>query len=411
MEIHELESCLVFIPLSTKRNKTLDQYSIEQWQLIIFTMMKNPNVGVAWLDCAARVIIYAANYLDFDGNPCVGGRQRFIRDIALLIKEWGREVVVVQKANSSFEKLCPVGITVIGIKANISAKGDVLFARRAARFAQPGDVFLYASGEDAWPFFADNSKSIQHGIWWDGPQNLRIRVVQRIRALGMMRSVRSVLCVDTNFINWLRCLGSEGYALANKCEYVPNYADLSKVSVSERDVNDRLAIISARRYELKRGADLLMDALGILKSTGLDFEAHFSTAGGVDELTRRARQIGLDEQVSVSEDSMDEVLSRYRDFHVAVVPTLWSEGTSLACVEAIAAGLAVVCTPVGGLGNLVFPGFNGNVVPPTAERIAEALYQCSDKVALASMRAGSLSMRDSLGMDQWKKTVLSWLTR
>ena len=372
--------------------------------------MRSPSSGsLEWRDCASRVLIHSTDYLGFDGKYSIGGRQRYIRDIALLIKEWGRDVVVVQKSITNFETVCPSGVNVIGIKSNLTAKGDPFFSKKVVALKTKGDVVLYASGEDAWPFFSENSKAIQHGVWWDGPQKLYVRLLQARRALAMMNAVKTVLCVDTNFINWLRCLGPKGYLLANKCEYIPNYADIAKIPKVKSSIDEKFSIITARRYEHKRGADLLMSALGVLRSTDLDFHAHFSTTGGVEELTGQASRLNLERYVSFSQDSMDEILSRYQNFHVAVVPTRWSEGTSLACIEALSAGLPVVCTPVGGLGNLIVPDFNGYVVPPTAERIAEALYQCANKETLVRLRAGAISLRDALSLENWKKPVLAWL--
>ena len=54
---------------------------------------------------------------------------------------------------------------------------------------------------------------------------------------------------------------------------------------------------------------------------------------------------------------------------VAVVPTLYSEGTSLSCIEAMCAASAVLVTGVGGLSNLVLDDYNGLLVPPTREAL------------------------------------------
>jgi glycosyltransferase involved in cell wall biosynthesis len=221
--------------------------------------------------------------------------------------------------------------------------------------------------------------------------------------------VRSVLCVDTNFINWLRCQGKLGLDLCRKCVYVPNYTDLSRLSVSGERKQLPLKLICARRYEEKRGTSLLIEALNLLGRGGFAFEAHISTIGGLDEIRAKLKSCGIGDEVSVSEDSMDEVLKRYGSADLAVVPTVWSEGTSLAAVEAICAGVPVIGTPVGGLGNLIVPGFNGYLVTPTPEAIADAIMRCSDLSSLAHMRANCLSMRDALGHASWTSRVLGWL--
>ena len=66
--------------------------------------------GMPWADSASRLVIYSDSYLDFDGVASPGGRQRHIRDLALLSRDWGRDVVVIQKARLPFEATCPDGI-------------------------------------------------------------------------------------------------------------------------------------------------------------------------------------------------------------------------------------------------------------------------------------------------------------
>ena len=364
---------------------------------------------VCWEETAKRILLFAGSYLDFDGRYSPGGRQRFIRDLAKLIQAWGRDVVVVQKARSAFECLCPDGVPVVGITSQLRAVGDVRFSHAARALARPGDCWLYASGEDAWPYFATGSKAIQHGVWWDGPQSYGVRTIQRTRSMAMVRRVQSVLCVDTNFINWLRCEGPEGYRLSNRCQYIPNYADLALLPVTTRHEGQPLTIITARRFEEKRGTELLLNSLAVLWRNKVTFRAHISTVGGLTYVKKRCDELGISDLVSVSEDSMGRVLARYGDCHVAAVPTLWSEGTSFACVEALAAGLPVVCTAVGGLGNLVLPNFNGFVVRPDAEAFAGALQALADGAMWQMMHRNALSMRESLGLERWKRDVAPWL--
>jgi glycosyltransferase involved in cell wall biosynthesis len=146
-----------------------------------------------------------------------------------------------------------------------------------------------------------------------------------------------------------------------------------------------------------------------LQARSIKFTAHISTNQGHEALQARASELGFSNRLTTSTDSMDEVLARYRNFDVAVIPTRWSEGTSLACVEALAAGLAVVTTPVGGLANLVIPGFNGYVVAPVAEQIAGALEELVCASNRQQMRANALSMRSALGIDMWQIQVQKWL--
>lgn len=365
--------------------------------------------GNAWEEIAKRIIIYTDSYLHFDGNYKPGGRQRHIRDLAMVVRGWGRDILVVQKSTHDFEKLCPDEIPAIGIKSDLSAKGDFGFSRSARRVSKHGDVWLYASGENAWPYFAENSKAVQHGIWWDGPQRLTTRLIQRQRALGMMHGTRSVLCVDTNFINWLRGQGLEGYKLSQKCHYIPNYADIHRIHPTKRTSDEILSLVIARRFEPKRGLLIFVDALAHLRRMGINFTAQICTIGGRDQISKRVIFRGLQDIVNITEEDMDSILQMYENHHIAVVPTLWSEGTSLACIEAIVAGLPVVVSPVGGLGNLVIPGFNGLIVNAESQAIAEAIAEVWTEGAWQHMHQNCLTMREAFSIDQWRKRVLAWL--
>lgn len=368
-----------------------------------------------WDEWVKRVVVHVPHYLSFDGKPTAGGRQRLVRDLSAVIRDdWGREVVIAQRATTAFETTCPWGFPVIGLRCATSSRGDPRFAKLTAGLAGEGDAIIYASGEDAWPHFRPQSKGIHHGIWWDGPFSLWKRWINRRRVLAFMQSMRAVICVDTNVINWLRCQGATGLALCNKCEYIPNCADLSRIPTGkpDRGPGEPLRLVFARRFEHKRGPHLFLDALSAIRKAGLPFSATICSAqgqAGLDELSKGIESRGLADSVNVLVRDLDSVLAEYGSSDVAVVPTIWSEGTSYACVEAICAGLPVVTTPVGGLANLVLPEFNGFVVPPVAEALASAIMRFADKALWSRMRQNCLAMRPALSLERWKRQVRNWL--
>lgn len=367
-----------------------------------------------WDDWAERIVIHTPIYLDFDGSPSAGGRERHTRDFATLIRDrWRRPVVIVQMGHRDFETECADGFEVIGRRCHTeSSRGEPGLAWwLTQRFARRNDAVLYAAGERGWPFFRAGSKGIQHGVWWDGPLPLHKRLVQRERMLRFMRSMRSVLCVDTNFVNWLRVRGPAGLELASRCRYLPNYADTDRIAPGDPDraPGRPLRLLYARRFQACRGPFLFLDALARLKQRGFPFHATMFTVGGEPELRRGVRERGIEQDVTLGRADMNGILAQYANADVAVVPTIWSEGTSFSAVEALCAGVPVVTTPVGGLGNLVIPGFNGEVAAPTPEGLAEAIERMGDEARWRRMRTSCLSMRSSLGMPRWRDQALEWI--
>lgn len=109
------------------------------------------------------------------------------------------------------------------------------------------------------------------------------------------------------------------------------------------------------------------------------------------EMRRLAAELGLAGRVHFlgQRDDVPDLLSALDLF---VLPS-HSEGVSLALLEAMAAGLPVIATAVGGLPEVVTDGDNGLLVPPEdPEALATALERLLEDPALAQ-RLGANARR------------------
>jgi glycosyltransferase involved in cell wall biosynthesis len=109
----------------------------------------------------------------------------------------------------------------------------------------------------------------------------------------------------------------------------------------------------------------------------------------VNELLHTAQRLELADAVAllgaVPRKEVAELLARSDIF---VLPSLF-EGLSNACIEAMATGLPVVVTDVGGMSELVRDGVDGFVVPPEdPAALAERIGKLIDDPTLAE-RFGS----------------------
>jgi glycosyltransferase involved in cell wall biosynthesis len=130
-----------------------------------------------------------------------------------------------------------------------------------------------------------------------------------------------------------------------------------------RDSLCRLLVVG--RLESEKGHSLLLDAVAELRdrdvSVALELVGDGSARG---RLEARARALGIDRQVVFAgKDGGDGLRARYARADLFCLPSL-GEGVPVVLMEAMAAGLAVVATAVGGVPELVEDGVSGTLVAP-----------------------------------------------
>ncbi len=138
-------------------------------------------------------------------------------------------------------------------------------------------------------------------------------------------------------------------------------------------IEEPVRIVSVGRLDPQKGYDVLIDAARICAQRDIVFQ--ITIAGeGPDRaaLQRRIAASGLAETVTLMGRS-DDVPALLRSADLFVSASRW-EGMPNAVLEAMAAGLPVVATSVGGTPELVVQGETGLLVPADdAQALADAL--------------------------------------
>jgi len=373
-------------------------------------MVNNLNIVVLWL-------------YDFDGSKIFNtGLQRWCRDVALLAKEKGYKITIYQKATKHFKIEMSPGVKVIGIRCALSFRGNKSVSRWLDCNADPTEPFIFVSKEMYCSKKLLRTVGVDHGIWWDGDYPGYRKWINKRFQYRLVRSMRGIICVDTNYINWCHAELPNRVEWEGNLTYIPNYADekrfgLSKQTQDSSSEDGLLTILFPRRAcgenldRHIRGAGLLTKAVDILEQRGVRTRVLFVGEGGLQgALKRWAIKQNMVDRVEIFSAAMDQMPSVYVRADVVVVPTLAREGTSLSAVEALISGKPTVVTHIGGLGNIVIPGFNGYVCDLTPESLANSILEAYRANPLSNVSVLE-ACRNSLGKKRWDRQVWSYIER
>jgi glycosyltransferase involved in cell wall biosynthesis len=327
------------------------------------------------------------------GQGVLGGIRAVVETFVPLLE---REVDLVYLPTVSHRRLRDSG-TVSLRNVVIALSQYVRFVSCLARF-RPQIVHVHTSCGIAWlkdTFFLLAAKTCgcrvvlhMHSSYFAGFNATPTR-----RSLSRWYTRQILIHADavvTVAAEWARRLeraipGCRTYSLLN-CVVV----DTVRAPLRRRTGSARALFIGS--VGPSKGVFDLLEAMRQLKSRGS--QLHLSVAGDEERPgdLRRARAVlaesGLDETCEFVGPVRGEAKTRLlEDSDLFVLPS-YNEGLPVALLEALAAGLAVVATPVGGIPEVVLDGHNGFLVP------------CGDAGALAdrlALLADDRDLRDLFG--------------
>lgn len=193
---------------------------------------------------------------------------------------------------------------------------------------------------------------------------------------------------------------------------IPN-ATASAVAVAQpRAPGEPLHIVFLGRLGSRKGLPELLQALADPRLCGRKWRATVAGDGDVNTYQAHATELGLDGRIVfpgwVDTEVVQEILA---DAHVLVLPS-HAEGLPMSVLEAFAAGVPVVCTPVGGLPEVVIDEGNGLLIPPgDVGSLADALLRLlEDETLRARLAAGAMSTwRNNHSIERYaRRLTLEW---
>ena len=224
---------------------------------------------------------------------------------------------------------------------------------------------------------------IEYNNFWDTAEKLNDMAIGK----QVLKEANKIVVVSNATKNYILNLGAE----PERIEVIHNGVDLDrfkplsgvKEGMRKRlDISkDAFVLLTVRRLVYKNGIDTLLESaeIAVKKNPKLVFVV---VGKGPDfkEVKEKIANSGMQRQFRVTGFVSDEDLPFYYNLSdLFVLPSKSGEGLPLVALEAMACGLPVIATNVGGISE-VMSGDYGKLVPPNSpEALAEALLEFSRK--------------------------------
>ena len=349
----------------------------------------------------------------------VGGVQTYTRDLCLLSIAKGYKAImfelddVLLSAKGVFD----------GIEYHVINKqgktNQYWFNQIYKEKNSSESIFVIATDQMDIKTDAKNVITIQHGIAFDCPieegfwSKTRIlqytnKLMRSIKNVQRMNRSRNTVGVDYNYYNWYRTLGM--IYPEKKFTVIPNYSsgcineDALAQKLSEYGAKNYRKVVFARRFCSYRGTLLFANCVERLLPLYPDVEFTFAGDGELrEEIERRFKD---NNRVHITKFEAPESIAFHRQFDIAVVPTIFSEGTSLSLLEAMSAGCFPIATHVGGMTNILLDHYNGLLCYPDEEGVYKAMVEAlemSDSTFKSMVNNAYRSATEAFSLKQWQK--------
>ena len=356
---------------------------------------------VCGVDKDKLVYIFQHSYYTKDGAQYIsGGGERYATDLGRMLKDKGYRPVLIQLGLENSDapwNLTHGELAVIGL--NIKAS---LFNMAIEKLIKPR-LAIYSGYVDFGENLFSPNIMISHGITWDNP----LIDVDSNRILEMLKPIDELVSVDTNTISWLRSTFANYFSThKTKMKYIPNYVDLDLYKRGEEKETKEINIIFPRRLSPERGVwmtfKVLPEILSKYPNVKFDFIGFIHTAD--IEKTLKNLMEKYPNRISHRFVASDEMNKVYENADITLIPTLYSEGTSLSCIEAMASGNLVISTNIGGLPNLIINDFNGILINPDEKELLSAIDKAiSDSEYRERLRSNAVCVSKEFSKEKWEE--------
>jgi glycosyltransferase involved in cell wall biosynthesis len=375
-----------------------------------------------------RIAFVTEKFLRVDGSLYQGGAELHLARLMGVLAERGHDVTILQAGDEAgstdYQGARVTSVKVRGThplvrRADLLRKWPKAINRSTDR-VHLNQYFLARPVRRSYRLTATS-----HGVDFDIPSDLplaasrrasrrllapateiaALRTILRTQARVALQSTDAIASVDTAFLRFVRTSLPRGRA---KVTYIPNFVDDEFFGEMSTTKARPAIVLFPRNPSPSRGPHIALGALKLIQERGVRVELRVVGGGSLlEDMRAAAVDLGVLDIVSfVGQIDHSAMAAELAGALIAIFPSVCAEGTSLACLEAMASGTAVIVSNVGGLTDLVIDGFNGRVVEPTVRHLAESIEQAirqSDETATMALngRAVANAFRFTRWRQQW----------
>ena len=349
--------------------------------------------------------------------PGAGGVEHHVADLAEVLHRAAEVVVVTVDGGWLAASARARGLRVATIpecRGNFDLR-TLRILRQALRRLQPDVVHSHLGRSDWYAWLATMGGrvllvSTEHGISEDHPELYGGRAAQATHQLAHRLRLRRTDAVIAVSQYTARALMARYRVLRRRPPLVVlpsvDAESLERARHDDQMPDGTLRLVCLSRLSHEKGVDVLLRALATTIAQGT--AVHATIAGDGEDrgkLGTLAEALGLQAHVDFL-GRIDDVVPVLRQADALVIPSR-SENLPLAALEALAAGVPVVATDVGGVGEVVVPGSTGWLVPSEDTGAFAAVFSTlADGVALRTLRSRSSVTGRQFGVSRMVLGVL-----
>lgn len=362
----------------------------------------------------------AATFFDYDGsNYYSGGAERYLVDLHEVCKNLGYNMDIYQNANFPYMRKFR-NINVIGMKSKDMPINYSLeyITEQSKNYSCMTKYFsklhIYSAFYECFPYCSSPSIGISHGIAWDNRGCVKTNGIdfwnRNYRMIESAFMCDKMVSVDTNTANWFQTID---FNLGNqKIKVIPNYVDTNEFKPqNDLKKKDKIVITYPRRLYEPRGMYLLLNIVDKLFKEYKNIEIHFVGKGFDEDVNKIKEKMKKYPNrlfcYSSTPEKMNEI---YKKTDISLIPTIYSEGTSLSCLEAMATENIVISTRIGGLCDLIIDNYNGYLIEPTEEDLYNKLKYVLDnydkqEIIKKRARESAETFNKNTWAQKWKNVI------